>query len=154
MIRTIPEDLRTRFKSEKVFVRGIADSERMEVLFTHEKTIIPAYAFQPMAAEELLTDTKGLTFAELQNSAPNTLLLRMRKKAVSQDKISVRFVCPDRVLKDHTLRWDYPFQYRVDGSGPYIRLELKQAVKLATDAGTQPTDKVQFSADYVPDLRS
>jgi hypothetical protein len=147
-LSVIPKEHQKRFKTEKVYVRSIAEEHPIEVMYS-DTVSLPASAKYPLQEYKWSRITKQITTKELLASAKN-YLITLPAKPISREHIKVRLCHPSLTMKDHTTYREQNHEYFENADGPTVRLNIEGAQKNEEIKQLKPKQLISFQVDYVP----
>ncbi|HEY0348562.1 MAG TPA: hypothetical protein VGC60_10465, partial [Pyrinomonadaceae bacterium] len=146
----IPETQRGVFKSQQVYLRGIAEDHPVEVFFLDKFVRISDVALSPIADESWNTVVKTFTKGELLKMQ-SFWRQDLSNPAKSKEKIKVTITRPRRDTKKFVIIHDFKdFSYSEEGSTPVIRLNVDKLRALVDMDNLARNGKVSIKFEYVP----
>jgi class 3 adenylate cyclase len=148
--RVLPEELRETFADEKVYVRGIADTAPITVMFQRDLVTIPRTALTPLALEQWNVISRQFTYRAVQASRPRyqfTLPARLKEAS----KLKVSLYVPRRGKKDSDI-YDFTENstYSDAGAQPELTFNMAEARKLLKQSNPSQRSTITFRIEFVP----
>lgn len=149
----IPNFLRSRFTPKKVYVRGIAEEEPIEVLCSTPDVDLPSHCLQPLVTHDWKVVERKMTISGLRHVSGNFVIALPEEPLRKENtKLSVAYENPDlpgcttnTYLKGYTIS--------KDASGHSAKFRMAQARRLLEKAGLSDDTAVVFRFQYVPKAR-
>lgn len=149
LIDVVPKSLREKFKSDEVYIRGIAEDTPRTIFYSSPEVKIPFFAKQPLSEIKWESQTVSLTVAKL-TKIDFSYRIDLEKEPVSSEKIKVEIVWPHKELKGFEIWQEYSsFDYYKDTDGNHVVLPLGEAKKIIEKENLTPRNKVSFRIQYI-----
>jgi hypothetical protein len=149
LFSVIPTSLQKRFKTAKVYVRGIAEEKPMDVFFSQADVILPSYALQPLNTDKWEIVTKELAINELQKLI-GLITIDLPAEPVSYAKTKLQLKTPNPKLKRYSEGWDLQnYEYYNDAAGCHLRFHLDLSKSIVERQGLTRNKKVSFVFQFV-----
>ncbi len=150
LLELIPDNFRTLFKEQQVFVRSIAEEKAINVFYLDRFVEIPDSALSPLTAENW--ESMNLTFTARQFlNAASGFLVKLQKPVDSASRIKITLLVSrsGKGVKKGTkmVRNFRDFRFLSDGPEQSVRLDLAKAKTHIPPGNTKP---VTFKIDYIP----
>lgn len=149
----IPKGLRKRFRKNKVYLRGIAEEDAIEIFCLHPSVSIPSHALFPISAETWKSFSYEMQVSKL-GKLSSRFALDMPAEPISPEKIKLELQIPNKATPGYSYLYDLEFDYYSDGYGYHILFNLSAAKIIIKEAGLTSRDKVVFQVQYIPKRKS
>ena len=160
-IEHLPEATQKEFKRDKVFLRGVAEREPVDVFFDQRYTSIPESAHQPLDIKWIHNKKSILTLKEFKRLAANgytQYYIHLENEPMDVKKIivSANWKVPARLKTSSSVNpsgaSDVPatcYQYGMkDGTQPCVHLEVGPLVKFLEELKLGVDQKAVISVNY------
>jgi len=146
----LPENLTAAFAEQKVFLRGIAETEPVTVMYLTEAVKIPHSALAPLSADTWLAKEYDYTLAALRKLSSG-FQIALSPSARSKDRIKITVSYPKRGVKG-ILNVIEASDFEYSESGPTALVVINMAKLVTRIAATKPAQniKIHLRLDYVP----
>lgn len=146
----IPENLRTRFRMEQVYLRGISEDTPIEVFCSKAEVVLPGYALNPISMHDWQMVTKEFTVAELQKMV-GTFTIDIPSEPISRDKTKMEIRWENTKLPGYTRSMLYDsYEYFKDATGHHLQFELDPAKASFAAEKLKKNAELCFQFQYVP----
>jgi class 3 adenylate cyclase len=149
MRSVLPEDLLSAFGEQKVYLRGIAEAEPVNILYLNGHVEVPQSALSPLASDTWISKDYQYTLTALRTLGNYRVV--MSPAAKSKDKIKITASFPKRGTKNiYTFVNVGDFTY--SDTGPSALLVIDTAKLIARVIADKPAQniKVKIRVEYVP----
>ena len=151
---SIPEELRTKFKTTKVFIRGIADHEPREVLYLSPEVTIPDYAFMSLINYELKLFKKTYPVKELKSFSANRLAWDLPEEPVRGTLNKLKIYRPDqKEPKFSIMTTQDDYQLTKTAKGWLLSFPLAKIRKDIAQEQLSDDTPITFDFEYVPAVK-
>jgi len=154
-IELMPEHMSDCFSKETVYVRGIAESEPIEVYYTHKYTTIPLQAKQPLDALKWRTVTSKTTLKEIREIGETTgvFCYELPTKPADPKQIKVKVEYPMVVKgrrREGLLGYDEisDFAYSCETGSSEVELKFDALAKMLDKAEVKDSWSVEIRIFY------
>jgi hypothetical protein len=145
----IPNPLRCRFKTEKVYVRGIAEEAPIDIFYSQPEVTLPDYALHPINTYEWKCVTHKMTVGELQNFK-NTFTITLPTEPLARDKTNFKLNAPHSTVPKYINWWDLTdYSYYKDASGYHLRFSLEEPKKIIKAENLAVGAPIEFEFQFV-----
>lgn len=141
----IPQKLRKRFRTKSVYLRGIAEEEPIEILYSSE-TSLPTEALHPLKEHTWVKKDKIFTVQQLSTISRFTVHI---PTPLSRAKIKAECRWPSSVESNISFI-DCPHEYKVDGNGSGVVFDLAEASAAIARHNLEPESPFTLRVHYVP----
>lgn len=146
--QVIPEKIVGQFKSERAYIRSIAEQTEREI-FVSSSVCLPSYSKYPIAVDKWTSEKREMTVKDLQKLTGSNLVLNLKTEAVAPDKVKVEFGWPHKAIEGYVSSQEYACSYYTDAKGAHIKLSLENARKIIGEKKLTSATKVFFELQYV-----
>ncbi|CAG0996400.1 hypothetical protein METP3_02990 [Methanosarcinales archaeon] len=148
-LEVIPEEFRNQFKTESVYVRGIAEETPISIFHCNEVSL-PESCLHQLKAHVWKEVIKQIRMKELIKLEGN-FRIQLSEKCLlpSKIKIGIKFDHP----KVPGYKTTYPIEkyvYKDDATGPHILLEVTEAQQIVNRMKIKPNAELVFTVQFVP----
>lgn len=149
LIDVVPKPFQKRFKSDEVYIRGIAEDTPRTIYYSSPEINIPFFAKQSLSERKWESKTVELTVSQLSKMDFN-YRIDIEKEPVSSENIKVEFLWPNKKIKHFQMSLDYSnFEFYKDALGNHIRIMLDEAKNIVKSENLTVRNKVLFRIQYV-----
>jgi class 3 adenylate cyclase len=148
----LAQEVRDRFATESVYVKGLAESDPLIVHYLKDRTKIPDYNKSPIDRFERRTEpTETVTLQDLSERRLFRHPLAMKPARTDDINVHISYpeIKPDGAKHPH-LRSNVsePARYDTAKNSHYATFDYRPLVERMTSAGVQPAWKVQVAVEY------
>jgi class 3 adenylate cyclase len=129
--------LAARFAPDKVFLKGVAELQPLDILFTQAITEIPESYRKPITPDEWFVEEETVTLAEAKRRTGGKFRTILKHEPTNRQRIDVRVVYPDykngRPVEGIARHWKLSppaFDYVLErGSRPVVSIDYEKLIK-------------------------
>jgi hypothetical protein len=145
----IPPDLQDKFETQDIYIRSVAEDTPRPVFYSKEHVQLPNSALSPIKSPVWKVETAHMTRKRL-GAMPGNCSLKLKSTPISEDKVNVVLVYPNRRLPGSTLRQKYKeFSYVVDGNMPLVRMGAENLEEFMKGKKLKLDEEFQIEVQYV-----
>jgi len=152
VIDLLTEEQRKIFEEDKVYLRGIAESEPIKIYYTPEFTVISKYNKQPIVSEKWREVSRSWSYGGLLKlKAP--FVYSLPSTPITEDDVEVAVLHQEIIngeaSPDYQRRFLFPFEYSLHHGKPVVRLNFPNLCKQLQRRGVREDMKITISVAYV-----
>lgn len=150
LLDVIPQSLRSKFKQEQAYVRGIAEETPVEVFYSSPDVTLPTYALHPITVLNWQSLNEDMTVAELKKLS-GWLVIDLPKEPASSDTTKMELIWPHPGVPGYRISQGYQhYEYYKDASGHHLKFELDPAKAVVSSEHLTKNTKISFRFQFVP----
>jgi class 3 adenylate cyclase len=150
-IELLPDELKTLFAKESVYIKSIAERTPLDIYYTKDYSRISPLAKHPIAETKWRSINDKKTLKQIRDSAHYLYYLPSRPIDPNQIvvKISHPKVVRGRKRKGMSTKYSFSnFQYSLEGKKPCVSLACSALVNILEKAGVKDTFTVNIEIIY------
>ena len=151
-INLLPKDLQKKFQMEKIYLRGLAEDEPMDIYISKDFTKISPLMRHPLNEINWEKIVKTQTFAELIKKGPR-FTHDLPSVPIEPNKIQIKFVHPamknKKTIPDVSTSIPYDkFNYYQEAGKPKLTIDYTSMISYLSSIGVKTKSKISLEIIY------
>jgi class 3 adenylate cyclase len=144
----IPPELQNIFRTEEVYIRGIAEDSPRKIFCSNDVTI-PESAKQPLKSDIWEKTEVGTTYGNVKKIR-GCYTIRLPAEPLSKDKCKIKMEWPSIINSQHTRSREItPFELSHDAEGFSVKFDLGAQHENLINEKLKNNSEIKFAVHYV-----